>query len=624
MSEAAGNLEKTETSNLEKRFAGVDPWQKVGFSRTLGGFFYRYMLFLLEMVIGALLVGFLLNIFYPWPEAEGYRNIVGQLFVLLFSVFDIGTAYGIERFLAEWRVKDPRKMLYYLQFFIWYQMMTGLIQTTLVSMWGLFMVPSTNLAHLIWLILVTSTTQYPGMLGYFAATLKGLQRFDKAQWLQFIHGQFFQMATNVLFILVGRYLGAMFTPVGELMGLAIGAAIGSYVDDFFAMFLGGYFFKKAVKDIFPDLQLRDCFRHEFDRKLVKECLWFGLQVSAGPLFGVFVGQMIALYWINLVPQYSTWIQLASVASGLANVVQWGTGLELVPAISESFLNGKKKLAQFYITQGFRWNLYLAVPLLVMILVYLPLILTVALSVANVSIYLLAVAFLFPYIIAKLLEPFAGFADQVIVGASKPSFLTVVRLLEEAGKLFFMTLWIPWLRVTDVGLPAVVWVMPLGTFIPTFLKTLACWVYIHKKIVPVKFPIGQALIAPGLSSIFVFFISWIYINFIWPPMLLSLTLIPAALLTVLWMLVGTLGIYMFAYGFFGGFDDFGVKIMGEAVAISGPSKPLMKFLMAFLKLGIKISPLHNKFPIPAEDAHREALELMAIREANQKEMERKGT
>ncbi|MFX0103844.1 MAG: hypothetical protein ACFFCS_30055, partial [Candidatus Hodarchaeota archaeon] len=536
-----GKEEPADIQALSEKFKNIDPWEKIGFSRTLGGFFYRYALFLLEMVIGALLLGFLLNLFYPWPEAEGYRNIVGQLFVLLFTVFDIGTAYGIERFIGEYRVKNPRKILSYMQFFIWYQMTTGLIQTTAIAIWALFLVPETALAYLIWLILIKSTTQYPGMLGIFSAALNGLQQFNKSQILGFISGQFFQMATNIIFILLGRYFGRLYPPVGELMGLAIGATIGAYVDDFFAMLLGGYYFKKAMEGVFPGIKLRDCFRHDFDRKIIKECIWFGIQISAGPLVGVAVGQVIYFYWIGYVPQYSTWVQLSSVAAGLAQVVQWGD-LNLVPAISESFLNGKKKLAQFYIAQSWRWNFYLAFPMIIIIAAYLPLILQVALSVTNASIYLLAIPFLIPWIIMKMLEPISGFADKIIVGASRPHVITIIRTMEEGGKLFFMSLWIPWLGITNQGYSAIIWILPLGTFIPTLLKTLAAWIYVHKRIVEIKFPWGQALLAPILSSLSIYFISYLFSNIVWPPLLAAVGLIPAALITVLWMLVGTLGIY----------------------------------------------------------------------------------
>ncbi len=605
----------SDVDALERKFAGVDPWEKIGFSRTLGGFFYQYVLFLVGMLLSALLFGYLLQLFYPWPEAEGYRNIVGQLFGFLFTIFDVGTAYGIERFIAEWRIKNPRKMLHYIQFFIWYQMITGLIQVTIMSVYALFFASDSARAYSIWLMLVLSTTQYPGMLGYFRSALKGLQKFNKEQVLRFISDYMFQQVTNIGFIVLGRIYGSSHPEIGELMGLAIGATIGSYIDDFFAMWLGAHYFKQATKDF--GFTIRDCFRHEFDRKLAKECLIFGLQVSAGGLVGVGVGWVINLYWIELVPQYSTWIQLSGVAAGIANVVQWGTGIEMVPAISESFLNGKTELAQFYTAQSWKWNFFLAFPLTVMLAAYLPIVLTVALSFTGTESYLLAVDFLLPMIIMKFLEPISRFADMIITGASRPKFFAYIRVLEEIGKLIVMSLIIPVWHWTEGGFSVIVWVLPMGTFLPTLLKTIACWMYIHKKIFAIKFPYGQALIAPGLASGIIIGISFLYRGLVWPTLADAIGIIGAALVTVLWMLVGTFAIYMFFYAFFGGFDDMSLRIFKEAVEISGPSKPLMKFLLFFVKLGVKVSPLHNKFPIPSEMARQQALELMVIREAAQK-------
>ncbi len=612
---SASATNSSDAVSLEQHFSGVDPWEKVGFSRTLGGFFYQYVLFLVAALFSALLFGYLLGLVYPWPEAEGYRNIVGQLFGLLFTVFDVGTAYGIERYIAEWRIKDPRKMLHYIQFFINYQMITGLCQTTGLSIYALFFATGGAQAYAVWLMLILSTTQYPGMLGYFRSALKGLQRFDKEQVLRFIADNVFQQVTNIGFIILGRMYGAAHPEIGELMGLAIGAAIGSYIDDFFAMWLGAHYFKQATKDF--GFKITDCFRHDFDRKLVKECLIFGFQVSIGGLVGTAVGWVINLYWIELVPQYSTWVQLAGVAGGVANVVQWGTGIEMVPAISESFLNGKTKLAQFYTAQSWKWNFFLAFPLTVMLGAYLPIILTVVLTFSGTESYLLAVDFLLPMLIMKFLGPISSFADMVITGASRPKFLAYIRIFEEMGKLLVMTLFIPVWHLTNGGFTAIVWILSAGTFLPTLLKTIVSWWYIHKKIFPIKFPYGQALIAPGFASGIIIVISLLYRGYVWPPLLEFLGVIPAALVTVVWMLVGTFSIYMFWYAFFGGFDDFGLKVFREAVKISGPSRPLMKFLQFFVDLGVKVSPWHNKFTIESEIPRHEALELMLIREAADK-------
>ncbi|GAB4325150.1 MAG: hypothetical protein Kow0069_31030 [Promethearchaeota archaeon] len=605
-------VEASAVGELEGRFADLDPWEKIGFVRPLGGFFYNYVLSLLTLLIGFLLIGYLLGLFYPWPEAEGYRAIVGSLFALLFQIFDIGTAYGISRFIAEWRVKNPRVMLHYIQFFVWYQMFTGLVQTSVIAAWALIYLPQTSLAYATWLFLLVSTTQYPGMLGYFKAALDGLQKFDKIAILDFVGGQVFQNATNVIFILLGRYLGARNPAVGELMGLAMGAAIGSYVDDFFAMALSAHYFGKAVRPF--GFSVRDCFGHEFDWPLVKQCVSFGVQVAAGPLYGTFVGWVINLYWINLVPQWATWTQLSSVASGLANIVTVGSGIKLTAATSESFLNGKKYLAQFYIAQTWKYYTMFAFPMLVIIGVFLPVILEVALSIQGAENYVLAIPFLLPWIVRHMQQPPTSTADMIMVGASKPTQLTIVRFVEECLKLLLMTLFVPLLDLPGrYGFRAIVWLVPCGIYPAILFKTTLLWFYIHKKIVPVRIPGWQTFVAPSLASVVMIGVSYAFLLLLWPLMAANLGILAAGGLALLFALTVLLATYMFFYAWFGGLDEFGFRTFREAKDMSGPSKPLIGFLFAFVKAGVRSSPLHDKFPIPSEDARREALELMLARE-----------
>lgn len=602
----------SQVENVDAKYRGVDPWERVGFSRPLGGFFYNYLLSLLALLIGFVFVGYLLGIFYPYPEGQGYRDVAGALFALLFQIMDIGTAYGIERFIAEWRVKNPRKMLHYIQFFVWYQMFTGLAQTTAIAIWALWYLPQTNLTYATWLFLIISTTQYPGMLGYFKSALNGLQKFHKIAILDFIGGQVFQNLTNVVFILLGRYLGAQDPAIGELMGLAIGAAVGAYVDDFFAMALSAKFFQRAVKDF--GFSVRDCFGHDFDRALVKECLSFGLQVASGPLWGTFVGWTINLYWINLVPQWTTWTTLSTVASGLANIVTVGSGIQLTSATSESFLNGKKSLAQFYIAQTWKYFTMFAFPLLVIIGVFLPVILSVALSFQGAENYVLAVPFLLPWIVRHLQQPPTSTADMILVGASRPTFLSIIRFCEECLKLFLMTLFIVWLELPQTyGITAIVWLVPCGIYPAILWKTILLWVYIHKRIVPVKIPYWQAFAAPGLASLCMIGVSYLYLGTAWPFLEASVGVIGAGAISLVFALTVLLSVYFFFYSFFGGWDDFGLRTFREAKAMSGPSKPLITFMGWFLELGVKISPLHGRFPIPAERARKEALELMIAKD-----------
>ncbi|MBD3350672.1 MAG: hypothetical protein GF364_04210 [Candidatus Lokiarchaeota archaeon] len=607
--------------SYRKRYDNLDLWQQIGFTRPLGGFFYNFVLAIIGVLIGLVFVGFLLSWLYPWPEAEGYRSIAGVYFQLMFAIFDIGTAYGIERFVAENRIKNPKKMLKYLQFFIWYQMITGLIQTTFVSLWSIFYITETTMAYLIWVFLILSTTQYPGCLGYFKAALKGLQQFDKTAVLDFIGQYFFQQATNVIFILLGRWWGAQNPAIGELMGLTIGAAMGAYIDDFFATIVSVYYFNKVVKKF--GFSWKAALRHDFDKELVWECISFGVRVALGPLWGTFVGFTINMYWITFVPQWATFSTLSSIGRGIADLTKMGEGINLIPATSESFLNGKNKLAQFYIAQTFKYWTFFLVPMIFIIGVYVPVVIEAVLVIEGAENYALAAGFILPWLIFNLQENVTHTADHIIVGASKPNFLMLTRLLEETGKLLLMTTWIVWLKIPqNYGTTGVAWVVAMGIWPAVIAKTLAGWWYIHNKIVNVKVPWWQTFIAPLLASLVMVGFSAIFLVTIYPLLENTLGVLFTGVITLLVaFLVMFAFVYLGFYGFFGGYDDFGYKIFMKAADMSGPSKPLVKAIGSVMGWGIRISPLHNRFAIPSKYAELEAYELMYEREMADKELEK---
>lgn len=610
----------------KEKFSDTDLWEQIGFTRPLGGFFYNFALAIIGVIIGLVFVGFLLSWLYPWPEAEGYRSIAGVYYQLMFSIMDIGTAYGIERFVAENRIKNPKKMIKYLQFFIWYQMLTGLIQTTFVSIWSIVYIPQTTLAYSIWIFLILSTTQYPGCLGFFKASLKGLQQFDKTAVLDFIGQYLFQQATNVIFILVGRWWGAQNPAIGELMGLAIGAAIGAYVDDFFATMLSIYYFNKVVKRF--GLHWTDALRHDFKKDLVWECISFGVKVALGPLWGTFVGFTINMYWITYIPQWATFATISGIGKGIADIMKLGEGINLIPATSESFLNDKYKLAQFYIAQTFKYWTFFAVPMMFIIGAYVPVVLDAALTLEGAENYALAAGFILPWVIFNFQENVTHTADHIIVGASRPNFLMLTRLLEETGKLLLMTTWIVWLQIPqNYGITAVAWIHAMGIWPAVIAKTIAGWWYINKKIVEVKVPVWQTFVAPVLASLCMFGLSMVYLYTLHPLLESAIGVLPAGVITLLVaFLIMFAFVYLGFYGFFGGYDDFGFSVFTQAAEMSGPSKGIMKAIGWLMNLGIKISPLHNRFPIPSKYAELEAYELMWQREiADRKlEIEEKGT
>nr|MDO8111473.1 hypothetical protein [Candidatus Sigynarchaeota archaeon] len=153
-----------ETSEPAKSIKKGDLWDQIGFHRPLGGFMYNYVIGFVEIVFGVVVGGLMISLLYPYPESKGYRDLAGMMFVWIMPLFDIGVAYGIERFIGEWRVKDPAKMVQYIEFFAWYNLFSSLAKTTIFSAWTFTVISHSNLAYLDWNLLLLAIQHYPGVL----------------------------------------------------------------------------------------------------------------------------------------------------------------------------------------------------------------------------------------------------------------------------------------------------------------------------------------------------------------------------------------------------------------------------------------------------------------------------
>ncbi|MHA1370284.1 MAG: hypothetical protein ACTSRA_11285, partial [Promethearchaeota archaeon] len=380
------DMDKVDIKDLTNQ----ELWENVGFHRPLAGFFYNLPFYLMTIIIGLAFTSFIWKLLYPFPESMGYRAAATGIFALFFQVFDLGTANIMNRFIGESNIKNPRKMLGYIQYFIWYQMITGLIQTTTVSIYALFFVPAGQLAYAAWIMLIYSTTQYPGFLGVFRNTLNSLQQFNKTAILNFISSELFQRVTEIIFVLLGRHLGARDPAIGEIMGITYGSVVGLYIDDFVATAFSAHFFQKVMSAY--GFSVRDCFRHDFNRRMMIECLTWGVR-SGLPNIVWGVQLFIALMlWLIYVPQYTTYTALAGFAAGIGGLVGWT--LNLGGSISEAFFNEKKMLAQYIISQAWRYTgliqCFIFSILLLVIMVMEP-----VLRLIGLDYYLLSIIFILP-------------------------------------------------------------------------------------------------------------------------------------------------------------------------------------------------------------------------------------
>ncbi|MHA1392200.1 MAG: hypothetical protein ACTSRZ_01750 [Promethearchaeota archaeon] len=584
-------------------------WYEIGFHKPLSGFWFKISFYLIDIILGIALISIWYRYIYPYPESLGYRSAATGIFSLFFSIFDLGTHRTMDRFIAESRIKNPQKMLHYIQYFIWYQMTTGIIQTTAVSIYALFYVPKTQLAYAVWIMLIYSTTQYPGFLGCFRGVLNSLQHFDKAEILNFISGDFFQKTTEVIFVLWGRYYGIKHPEIGEIMGIAIGATIGFYVDDFFATAFSAYWFQKVMAD--QGIKVRDCFRIEFDKKLVKETLTFGIKTGMPSIIGLAVDLVILYEWLTYVPQYTTFVSLHDMAGGIAGLVNQAMGIRLSMLVSESYMNGKEKLTQYYIGQTVRFSGQMQAFLIgIVLVVYITL--PVMYPTLGLSNYILSIPFIIPRLIRELQQPLTSLADEICLGTNHPTWLMSIRFIEEMMKIFWMTLWIVWLQLPDkYGLSAIVWIMPCGIYPAIIMKTVASYVFIHKRVLKIKIPWWQSYGASFLAGLLILILNVVAKLVIFDYFVSKDMTIVGTIILILMIFAGAI-FYFPLTVILGGWDDETILLFKKAMKMSGPSKGLTYILYKAIESAIKHSKLHNKFGMDPKEAKLEAMELLEMK------------
>ncbi|MHA1820640.1 MAG: hypothetical protein ACTSU2_01640 [Promethearchaeota archaeon] len=614
---------------IPERIEEEELWDEVGLHKTLGGNFFRNFVFMaLSTIISIVTFTFVLQYLIPYPTSKGYYDVSQGLFAFIFSLFDVGTAYGIERFIAEYYVKDKIRMMQYIQFYIWYQAFTGLIQVTFISWWILYELPKGNLAYLAWVLLFINVKQYPGMLGTFRSVLRGFQRYDKTIILDFIDSEGFQFITQIIFFIGGRYYGATHPAIGELMGLSIGMVLGYYIDDFFNMWLSMHFFKKIVSKF--GFTAKNAWEHDFGWDIFKECMKYGLGISWAPLISIGIGYIQLRMSLSIVPGYTTWIVLANLGKGIGGAINMGD-INITSPISESLNNDKFELSNFYVSQAFKYWAFIFFAMGGIIAVLIPIIPKVLLIIPGVAEqYEPALIFIIPGMIAIIWDvPITQFT-RILTAKGKVNLKSATEL---SANIITLVLWYlalyKW-QIWTWGNPGIIFLFVLIGFPARTMIFLVYLWYINKNIIKIRISWWQTFGASILTFICVLIIGYLYIILSFIPMLDYLTTqtslgvitgtIIAALIGVCIILFGfMLVIFPFLYALFGGWDVYGLETLRKSYLLSGPSKIFIKSIYVLSVKGSNLSPWFNKFKIPFEKAFKEAEELFKTKKANEQEV-----
>jgi hypothetical protein len=596
--------------------APEEGFDKIGFTRPLGGFFYEFFFAILTGLVVFLTFSWILKALYPYPDSKAYTTVGNVLFSFLFFIANVPTAFALEIFVAKYRVKNPAKMIQYIRFYMWYQMITGILLITGTSIFVIYILKTGNLMYTKWLLLIYISREYPAMTNVFTATLKGLQRFDYQTKVNYA-GQVIQPLCEIICVLLGRYvLGA--NPVfGEIMGIAIGFAIGTYVDDFITMIIGAKFLRKCLKPL--GYSIFDTMVPHVSKEVWKESILFGLKLSPPGILSTLLGFFTFFWWYDMVPAYAVLMVLNEAADQIANIVRRGGGLYLKGTISESLSNGKIKLTQYYVAFALKFSFLTMIAIAVILITFMPVITEVMFIAGGLESWMLTIAFITPNIIESTTEQVSSISTDVILGGNKPGFHSFTSILQTVIQFswdYILLFVLEWPQ--NAPIITLIWILALRDFPNKIILIIINYTYIQKKLFKIKYKefLWQTIVAPVPASLAVAAIAAFWFNIVYTPFKLLAGVYVAGGVTILLAVLCLMWIFFPLYTFFGGWDDYGIKVFSNAVEISGPSKILFRPIVKVNKLMVK-SPLHNKHPIPYEDAEREADELMRERFVKEK-------
>jgi hypothetical protein len=602
------NEEEFDENSLTKE-QRAELWDKIGFHKAIGGWWYNLIFMLINLFTGTFVTTLMISYFYKYPSAMAFGGTVNALFALLVFTFDIGTAGVMSRFIPEARISDPTRMIHYIRYFVWYQAITGLIQVTAISVYAIYYANDGDLAYLIWIMLIYSTRQYPGMVSMFSSLLNTMQHFDKAAIVGFTQGEIIQRLTELGFVILGLNYGMANPQIGPLLGIALGQAIGTYVDDFIGMALAMYFFNKVMKR--DGFDLKQCFIPYVPLPVVKEVLRFAVKTSVPGFTGNAVNLYVFTLYINNVAQWMLFGAFTGMAGGIVSDIN-SCRLNVGSLYNESYMNGKKKLAQTVFVKVMRFScqmLFFFFMIFLSVLYILP----EAFEAFNLDNFYPALQFIIPLLIVRTIDILFSQAWPILYATDKPNLLLIFSYSGQILTVIWHTMLVVWLDVPSTP-QGFMFCLVFGGAIVGWFLTILQHIYIHYKVIKIKIAWYQTIIAPLLASSICLVLSLSNYYFVFKPLLEINFFFALVVFMIIMMFVGIF-IYFPLVGFFGGWDENSVHEFKKVLAISGPSRFIIKPMFKLVRKMIKKSPFHNKFPLDDTEALIEAQELYKMKQEN---------
>ncbi len=570
--------ERTMLSGL----AGPPLWHRVGFHRPLAGLLAFALPGLLLLIpAAAYYLTLLPDLLFPSHQGWGIWTAVVTATAGVLLLLDAGTGTAAVRCFSVYQRRAPQRAPRYLQFYVWWQFVSGALQVGLAAILIAFVLPVLGLAHIAYYLLARVLLQFPGFLGVFALTFRARQRFDHEQFLNLLYYLCMPLFQATLMVVLLSAQGAEPRRSLALVGL-LGMAGGVALAEMVTFVVGAYLHR------WEGYRLRAVLFPTFDRFVSAEVLAFGIPwaLSASiPVIGFLLQSTV--FSATLMPAglepWSWWLILGSTAG--FEILLIGLYRGLMPALTEAAVLNARTLVRYYVSQAMRYGAWVSFFLLAALgaLSTPALGRTLGLSDGSVD------AWLPPLLAWGALRWTVWLPDRMLEAAGRPWIIALLALVEQI------------LRIGG----AVVLVERWGTqgllvayFVALLIRALLARTFARRYLAGARIYVWQTLLAPAGAALLLFSLlrntglAWLAITELQVVVLGAALLLPALL------------VYGFLTALFGGWDDAGVAELRMATQLSGLGYPLAWLLLQSVQLGARLSPLHGRFPVGIRDLAQE--------------------
>lgn len=576
-----------DRARFTKQEEGTD-WENVGFHRPLGGFLVALSIGLVLFIPLIIYQNLILPVFIlPSAQALGIWGRVTQFFNVAWLFFDMGTSTAFIKFLSEYRVRNPRKGIQYGQVFVWWQLLSGAVQVSLVISAASIYAPRSAYALYAWSVIIHALIQIPGFYQVFRHSLTGFQRLDYSRLLDIVKEVLMPMVVQPVFVSLMYLWGKSHPIYGGALGGLFGLGMAAYAAELLTFVIGWQLYRRV------GYNTRILFLAHFDWEVIQTSFKFGVFEMLGAAAWSF-GQAAEIAitqarLINYAEIWGNWVMAQNFifAFNISQTLDEG----VMPAISEAFSSGKKLLSQYYAVMTYKYNGLTSAFIAAVLLAVAPKFIIGASGME----FQRAAIYVIPLILWGATEFPSWVGDIVQLGSNKPYLKSILTFSEQIIRVI-----LAWILLERFQVTALI----IAYFIGLFSKGIATYIINHKICFPQRFFIWQTLVAPLLAGATHFGVLWLMTTVIWKGDQIT---------SVLIFLIGILPsfpLYMFFYGVFGGWDAATLDELNEAVALTGVIRWLAHWgIYTPTAFGARISPLHGRFPVSIRAAAMlEAAEL----------------